>query len=319
MAVTKLDNRISLQKLEVLCLVVELGTVARAAEHLAVAQPVVTAHIRSLEERLGIRLFVGSGRSLELTEAGQLVHSWAAETLARTHGLVRELQGIHDGQRGAALIGASQSVGGYLLPVVLSNFSRERPEADITMTIGDPETVLREVEQGDLDFCVIISGLAPDGRVFDSELLRTEDIVLVTAPCGAPLGDEIRIEQLAEIPIVGSPASARRSLVDSALASLNAPSYEPVIEFGHAEAAKRAVVTGLGATLLTRASVKTELELGVLREVRFRCGQPRVNIYAVKRRDKRHSELQQQLWCTIRDELLLSHREPALRALEPAV
>ncbi|WP_219412377.1 helix-turn-helix domain-containing protein [Pseudonocardia nigra] len=49
----KLDNRISLQKLEVLCLVVELGGVHRAAERLFVAQPVVSAHLRPCRSASG--------------------------------------------------------------------------------------------------------------------------------------------------------------------------------------------------------------------------------------------------------------------------
>jgi len=52
-----IDQRITLHKLEVFELVVELGGVSRAVDRLFVAQPVVTAHIRSLEQRLGTDLF----------------------------------------------------------------------------------------------------------------------------------------------------------------------------------------------------------------------------------------------------------------------
>ena len=60
----KLDQRISLQKLEIFCLVVDLGGVGRAAEHLFVAQPVVSAHLRTLQERLGAELLYRDGRRL---------------------------------------------------------------------------------------------------------------------------------------------------------------------------------------------------------------------------------------------------------------
>ena len=64
-----LDSRVTLHKLEVFSLVVELGGVSRAAEQLFVSQPVVTAHIRSLEQRVGARLFYREGRNLRLTES----------------------------------------------------------------------------------------------------------------------------------------------------------------------------------------------------------------------------------------------------------
>ena len=63
-----LDTRISLYKLEILCAVVDHGGVSRAAEQLYISQPVVTAHIRSLEERLGAELFQRAGRGVEPTE-----------------------------------------------------------------------------------------------------------------------------------------------------------------------------------------------------------------------------------------------------------
>src|SRR4051794_16458889 len=47
-----LDSRITLHKLEVFDLVVECGSVSRAADQLYISQPVVTAHIRSLEQRI---------------------------------------------------------------------------------------------------------------------------------------------------------------------------------------------------------------------------------------------------------------------------
>ena len=79
-----MDTRVTLTKLEVFSLVVELGGVSRAAEHLYVSQPVVSAHVRSLEERVGARLFYREGHHLVLTEAGRAVHGWATSAPART-------------------------------------------------------------------------------------------------------------------------------------------------------------------------------------------------------------------------------------------
>lgn len=302
--VPTLDNRISLQKLEILCLVVELGTVTRAAEHLFVAQPVVTVHLRSLEERLGVTLFVRSGRTLELTDAGQRVYEWASETLARGRALMRELQSITDGQSGAAVIGASMSVGSYLLPSVLTRFRRSRPQAELTLAIGDPESILRGVEQGDYDFSVVIRDTPPEGTVLEGELLSSDDIVLVTAPDGEPAEDEIDVRELTSIRLIGSPRGyVRRTLVDNALARHKMTAPEPVIELGHPEAMKRAVMEGMGATLLTRGSVEREIERGELREVRFTGVELTVPIYVVKRADKRLSELQRQLLQAIRHDL----------------
>ena len=62
-------------------------SVTRAAEKLHISQPTVSAQIRELEEALGEKLFVRSGRTLRLTDTGRLVQRYADEIF----GLGREL------------------------------------------------------------------------------------------------------------------------------------------------------------------------------------------------------------------------------------
>jgi DNA-binding transcriptional LysR family regulator len=306
-----LDNRISLQKLQVFCHVVKLGTVTRAAERLFVAQPVVTAHLQLLEQRLGVKLFVRQGRTLQLTAAGERVHAWAAATIVEADVMMAELQGLREGTRGTALIGASMSLGTYRLPSVVAAFRRERPLAEISLAISDPETAVRAVELGQLDFCIVLLDEQPYGEVLDIQRLGEEDLVLVAAPDAEPTTGEITVEDLADLPMVASPrGSVRRGLVDQALALLHAPSYRPVIEFGHPEALKLAVAEGLGATFLCRCSVEDELRAGTLREVRISGVDLTLPVFVVKRSDKHLSVLQTRLLSAITDDL--STLAPAL-------
>lgn len=298
---SELDTRISLQKLEILCLVVELGGVTRAAEHMFVAQPVVTAHLRSLEQRLGVTLFTRSGRHLELTEAGERVHAWASETLTRARTMYREVQGLADGKRGAAFIVASMSVGSYVLPSVLTAFHKARPHATVSLAIREQESVLRAVEQGECDFGIVVADAPPEVPALQSEVLASEEVLLVAAPDGPPRTATIKLTDLWTVPIVGPPqGSVRRKLVDRALDDLGAHPYHAVLELGHPEAMKRAARDGLGGALLFRSAVQEELERGELRHVPFEDVTPTVPIYAVQRRDKRLSTLQAGLLDAIR-------------------
>jgi LysR family transcriptional regulator, low CO2-responsive transcriptional regulator len=300
----ELDTRLSLHKLEILCCVVELGGVTRAAEHMFVAQPVLTAHLRSIEDRLKVKLFVRSGRHLELTEAGERVHAWASETLTQSRSMYRELQGLTDGQRGAAFVVANMSIGSYLLPEILTAFMRERPEAVVSLAIREEEAVIRAIEQGECDFGVVVGGVPPMSDGLESELLAWEDVLLVAAPEGPPPGETIKLKDLRTVPIVGPPhGSVRRTLVDRTLNDLGAPSYHAVLELGHPEALKRAARGGIGGALLFRSAVEEEIARGELRNVPFEDASPTLPIYAVKRKDKRLSALQQQLLDAIRQAL----------------
>lgn len=104
-----LDNRISLQKLEIFCLVVELGGVGRAAEHLMVAQPVISSHLKSLRQRLPLEIFERDGRNLRLTEAGESAYAWAKDVLGRTEKMTREIDGIAHGEVGRASVSSNMT------------------------------------------------------------------------------------------------------------------------------------------------------------------------------------------------------------------
>lgn len=296
----RLDQRISLQKLEVFCLVVDLDGVSRAAEHLFVAQPVVSAHLRTLQERLGAQLLYRDGRRMRLTEAGEAAYAWAKEVLSRREELSRELDGLVDGRVGHSVIGSSMSVGSYVLPPILARFRRSHPGARIVLDISDPERALRAVELGRCDFAIVMSDRPPDPRAFTVEQVGHEELVLV-AGLDASSPSRITPKELQAMPFVCSPAGlTRRRLVDRALAPLGLEQRNVVLEMGHPEAMKRAVRDGLGVALLPRSSVADEVDSSLLREVAVEGLEAVVPVYLVHRCGKRFSPLQRELIDAIR-------------------
>lgn len=285
-----IDRRISLHKLEVLCRVVELGGIGRAAEALFVTQPVVTAHVRSLEERLGTKLFYREGRRLHLTESGSVVHAWAEDVLGRTRELDRHLAGLSDGSRGSVALGASMSLGSYRLPPILTRFRRAHPEVELRLSISDTEHTIEDARAGAFDFAVVVSEADLDGPGLDTELLGHEELVLVTAPDAEPGEAEIAPARLAGLPFIEAPEGIlRRRFVDRSLGALGAGERNVVLEFGHPEAMKRAARAGLGVSVLFRSAVAEELELGTLREVRIAGTHMRIPVYLVHRKGKEFS------------------------------
>jgi DNA-binding transcriptional LysR family regulator len=301
-ALTRYDNRISLYKLEVFCLVVELGGISRAAEHLIVAQPVVSAHVQSLQKRLGVKLLYREGHRMVLTEGGERVYEWARETLSRTRELRRELDGMADGQRGSVAVAASMTVGSYLLPAPLARFRQSRPHVVITLSVADPEHATAAVEQGSCDFAVIVADEAPDNPGLEAETIGIEEIAVVVAPDYDPAVTSLPAPALGKMPMISSPAGlVRRSVIDRQLGHFGVRLENVVIELGHPEAMKRATLDGLGLCLLFRSSVEGELRSGVLREITIRDARISVPIMTVMRSDKRLSEVQRELLGTIKE------------------
>jgi len=291
-----MDNRISLKKLEILCLVVDLGGVGRAAERLQVSQPVVTAHLRLLQDRLGVELLHREGQQMRLTEAGVEVYRWAREVLGRSRELARTIDELADGSSGAVAVASSMSVGSYLLPRVLGLFGHERPEARITLHVSDAEDAQRAAESGECDFAVITSGATLTSRTLRARQIGTHDLVLVASPDDQRVGDCVVPDELALLPFVCSPPGRpRRRLADQAMAELGITDRHVAIELGHPEALKTVTGMGVGVALLLRASVQEELREGTLREVEISHTRLTVPIVAVYRADKRFTPIQRQL------------------------
>jgi DNA-binding transcriptional ArsR family regulator len=109
-------SQATLHKLEVFCMVCELESVTRVADRMRVAPPVVTAHLRFLEKKPGVRLFERSGRRLMLTVAGRRVNKWASDVITRSRELERELDLAIDGELASAVVAASMTVASYVFP-----------------------------------------------------------------------------------------------------------------------------------------------------------------------------------------------------------
>lgn len=281
------DSRITFQKLEILCLVVDLGGVTRAAEHLWVAQPVVTAHIRSLQDRLGVKLFQREGRRTILTDAGREVYVWAQDVLARTEQMQREIGGLADGSRGPVAVAASMTLGSYLLPPILSDFRGRYPGVEITLIVEDPEGAVTSVERGESDLAFIVAPSAPQHPALDCQGIGADDLVLVAAPDFRPGLDAIDVRELSTMPLLSTPRShLRREMVDRQLAAYGVRADNVIMELGHPEAMKHAAQAGLGACLLFRAAVEQELAAGRLVEIGIRDATMRVPVYLVSRLTK---------------------------------
>jgi LysR family transcriptional regulator, transcriptional activator of nhaA len=83
--------RLNYQHLMYFWSVVRTGSLARACEELALSPPTISAQLRTLEERLGEKLLVKSGRTLVPTEVGRLVFSYAEEIFGLGQELIEAL------------------------------------------------------------------------------------------------------------------------------------------------------------------------------------------------------------------------------------
>lgn len=158
--------------------VVQVGTFRGAAERLAVSQPAVSGHIARLEEELGVKLFQRPyGRSLRLTEAGQLLHRHALNAAALDESFRRSLQAFSTGQAGTVRLGYSMR--GQVALTAVAHYFQARPNATLIVRSGSNEGVVDMLLKGEVDIGLAFRTDHPD--VVCTPFFREPMLLLVAA------------------------------------------------------------------------------------------------------------------------------------------
>ena len=289
----ELNSRVSLRRLEIFCLVVELGGVTRAAEHLLIAQPAVSSQLRQLERWLGAKLLFRDGNRLALTDAGERTYTWAREVLAKTMEVHRDVAGLRDGSRGTAVVTASMAVGTYFLAPLLCALRTSRPSVELTLHVMRPEDALRAVETGEADLALLGWHGATTPSSIAEEPIHEPPVVLCAAPNGPPASDTVSPSDVTGLPHVGAPSdSSFQRLLEKQLRDRGIEPGPVIIRLGHTEAMKRAAALHSWVVWLPRYAVAEELSSGVLREIAVDGIQLTERISLFYRRDKQLSPLQ---------------------------
>jgi LysR family transcriptional regulator, transcription activator of glutamate synthase operon len=143
---------VELRQLRYFDAVVRHGGFTRAAEHLHVAQPAISAQIRRLESELGATLLARTTRRVQLTHAGELFLARTRRVLTELDAGRAELGQLADVLRGRVRIGAVEALNPFDLPGALAEFHTRYPGVELvlrSMSMG--QQLLTALDANDLD------------------------------------------------------------------------------------------------------------------------------------------------------------------------
>jgi DNA-binding transcriptional LysR family regulator len=276
---------LDLHKLRLFMVVAEHEHYSRASVALGISQPALTVHVRDLERHFGVPLFERAGRNVRLTEAGRLVLDYARRLFALADELDETVGDLRAGRTGTLRLGASTTIGDYLLPGVLGTFRARHPGIAITVEIANTGQIADRVREGTLHLGLV--GEAPQGSDLVATPYLDDDIVLVVSPRHAWAGRTILALDLVDAPlVVRERGSATREAAAAALASRGIR-LPVALELGGTESVKGAVGAGLGVAFVSACATITELATGRLAQVSIADLTIRRQFHLVQRRDRR--------------------------------
>lgn len=263
-----------LDRLRTFALAAEELNFTQTARMLHLSQPAVSLQIRELEDDLGVALFERRGRGLALTPAGEHLKP-LARTLLRDADNLKEALGEFRGvPQGVLRIGASTTLGIYLLPHVLGRFSRAFPAVRASLRIAEADSLVRALRDGEIDLALVEEDI-PLGAIFGWEkvpLIDDELVLIASSEHAWAERDAVALEELAaQAFILRQPESSTRQLIQDRLAEAGFDPRRVSVRFelGHTEGIKRSVMAGLGLGFVSRYAIADELRAGSLVEVRI--------------------------------------------------
>jgi DNA-binding transcriptional LysR family regulator len=282
---------LKLENLKMFCLVVDEGSISQAARLSFLSQPAVTRQIHQLENYYNTLLFDREEGRLRVTEAGKLLYPFA-KAIVNDFNHSKEVIQQSTGKYNANLIvGASLTIGEYLLPSLLGRFKKQQPEIKVTLTIKNTPRVLEDLSNDVIDLALVEGLVETTDFIVDK---FAEDELILVCPSDHPWKDrkEIQLEELGnERMIWRESISGTRLIVENMLREHGVlEKIESYMEIGSTQAIKSAVEAGLGISILPRLTVARELEQGFLREVDiYRINMAR-NLWLV-RKNKRFNKI----------------------------
>lgn len=225
------------------------GGFSRGAEKINLTQPAVSDHVRNLEDTYGIQLFVRGKKTVTLTDVGRKLYVLSERLLeaeAAAQDLLSRARGLKEGQ---LLIGADAAV--HVLPL-LQKFREMYPEIKLTISAGNSDKLIQQLENLEIDFAVVASKVSSSR--FETRLLSSDNLAAYTSSqadfCGA---GAVSLATLVECPLVlREQGSATRRLFDNACRERGLDAGN-VIEVEGREAAREAVAAGLGVGIVSQA------------------------------------------------------------------
>lgn len=173
----------------------------KAAEELYISQPAVTKNIKELETELDAKLFDRLSNKVALTEAGRIVFDYAEHVLELDKKLTFDLSTLKQKYAGQLKLGASTTIGQYILPSILAKFHEQHTDIALVLLNDNTEKIERALLRNEIDLG-IVEGSSKNNQIKYIPFIKDE--IVAIAHTSQPLSkkDEISLSELKLLPLV---------------------------------------------------------------------------------------------------------------------
>lgn len=220
---------LNIHQLDAFVRVAHLGGFSRAASQLHLSQAGLSILVRKLEERLSLKLFERTTRSVALTESGRALLPFAERILADAQAILGYSQSLNVQRNGRIVLALPPLFSATILPSVLAQFHQVFPMVSVVFRECVNEEMVSHVYSRDADFALGF-GIDENSELESRPLARDYLSIACSPDHPLALKKVVRWSDLSAYPlIINARGSVARNLAENVFAKMDkvlAPAYE---------------------------------------------------------------------------------------------
>jgi len=265
----------TLQQLRILKAIATEQNFTKASELVYLSQPLLSKQIRKLEENLNIVLINREHNQISLTRNGEIFLQYAERILALGEESCRALVDLKNGERGNLIVGASQTIGMYLLPQVIALFAQRYPQINLNVQVNSTRLIAKSVINRETNIAIVGGDIPNKMR----KNLKIEDFVedefsLIVSK-DHPFAEKkvITKEDLYHLKFITlNSNSTIRKFIDNILTQnqIQTKQLKIIMQLNSIEGIKTAVGLGLGAAFISSSAIEKEIKLKTIQILKIK-------------------------------------------------
>ena len=256
----------TLQQLRILKAVATEKNFTKAAALLYISQPSLSKQLKTLEKNLDTLLINRERNKISLTESGQVFLRYSERILALCEESCRSLIDLKNGDRGNLTVGASQTIGTYLMPRILALFAQTYPQIDLNVQVNSTRIIAKNIINREIDIAVVGGEISEDlkKKLTIQPFVYDELSLIISKSHPFAKKEKINKEDLYCLDFITlNSNSTIKKFIDNILRQnqIKPKQLRTILQLNSIEGIKTAVSLGLGAAFVSSSAIEKELKL----------------------------------------------------------
>ncbi|MFJ7754689.1 LysR family transcriptional regulator [Peribacillus muralis] len=243
---------------------VEVKNFTKTAQILLMSQPSVSLHVKKLEEEFQTKLFLRSPKFLKVTLTGEILYDRAKQMIAIYEQTIQDIQEHDRSIKGELKIGASFTIGEYILPSLLIDLQQDYPELELQVVIGNTEEIVKAVRLYNVDIG-LIEGQTNEKELSVHPFMQDELFIVSSNDHELACQDDVAIADLHDKAwVTREVGSGTREYLNHVIRS-NGLKIKSILTISSNQGIKETLIKhGSGLALLSRSVIERDVQNKIL-------------------------------------------------------